>query len=144
MVERGIEALRRWHGHVDQYLIGVWPYSLTPEILTLLKRAADRAGDLVQTGPGYTTWTIHKDGELIAALHCARTADGEAVEIVLAGGRGAAGWLEPAIAKIAAWATDEGCSVLRVHGRKGWWRYGRNTGWRIIEHGNVMSFERSL
>ena len=102
-------------------LVGSWPYPLTDDIIALLQPAADLGGERIEYGPGWTTWTVHDDLKLVGAAHCRRTTD-RAVEVVLVGGHGFRDWIGPLDERIGAWARDEGATVLRAFGRRGWAR----------------------
>lgn len=126
-------------------LVGIWPDAQHspswPGIEALLRPAADRGGVAIEHGPGWHVWTVHRNGELIAAANVRRTVD-DAVEVVLVGGCGFREWLGPLDARIGEWARDEGATCLRAYGRSGW---ARVLGWRVIgrKHG-FTGYERLL
>lgn len=121
-------------------LIGIWPLTLTDEIIAFLKPAADLGGETIQHGPGWTCWTIHDGDELIGAAHCRRTVD-HAVEVVLVGGVRSKEWIGRLDELIGAWARDEGALCLRAYGRRGWARVLQ--GWSA-SHGHITEYRREL
>lgn len=124
-------------------LVGVWPYSLTDEIVALLQPAADLGGETIEYGPGWTTWTVHDGTDLVGAAHCRRTVD-HAVEVVLVGGHGFRDWIDLLDERIGAWARDEGATVLRAFGRRGWARVLSEQGWSVMPGERVTIYERDI
>lgn len=125
-------------------LVGIWPYPLTNEIIALLKSAADPAGVEIEYGPGWHTWTIHDGSDLLGAAHIRRTTE-RVVEVHLVGGREAHRWLAELDARIGAFARDEGATVLRAFGRRGWARLLTKQGWAMLPlDDGGMAYERGL
>lgn len=125
-------------------VIGLWPNPLTNEIITLLKRAADPAGVEIEYGPGWHTWTIHDERELLGAAHTRRTTE-RIVEVHLVGGREPERWLAELDAQIGAFARDEGAIALRAFGRRGWARLLKKQGWAMLPlDDGGMAYERGL
>lgn len=124
-------------------LVGSWPLPLTDEIIALLQPAADLGGERIEHGPGWTTWTVHDGPKLVGAAHCRRTVD-HAVEVVLVGGSGFRDWIGLLDERIGAWARDEGATVLRAFGRRGWARVLSEQGWSVTSGGRVTIYERGL
>lgn len=87
-------------------------------------------------------WTVHRDGELIAAA-TGRLTEDELGEIILCGGRGASEWARPLADRMCDWFRDEGMIAARIYGRPGWKRI--LTGWTAIGGSNGFTwFERPL
>lgn len=124
-------------------VVGIWPHAITKEIAELLQPAADLAGEQIDTGPGWTVWTVHRDGGLIGAANVRRTVD-RAVEVVLVGGRDSKDWIGRLDELIGEWARDEGAIVLRAYGRVGWVRVLTRQGWKATERDRVTEYERAL
>ncbi len=132
-------------GGSDALMIGTYPDAQEskdwPAIEALLRPAAERGGITIEQGPAWTVWTVHRDGELIAAANVRRTVDREA-EVTLIGGKGFREWLKPLDEMIGRWANQEGCKRLIACGRRGWTKH---LGWRIVgQERGVASFERDL
>lgn len=125
-----------------ELLVGIWPLPLTDDIIALLQPAADLAGEEIEHGPGWTTWTVH-DPELIGAAHVRRTTD-RAVEVVLVGGKAFREWIGPLDDLIGRWARDEGATCLRAFGRRGWVPVLTKQGWSVASQGRVTAYVREL
>lgn len=132
-------------GGSDALMIGTYPDAQQskdwPTIEALLRPAADRGGIDIEQGPAWTVWTVHRNGELIAAANVRRTVDREA-EVTLIGGKGFREWLKPLDEMIGLWASEERCTKLVACGRLGW---SKHLGWDITAaQGNFAAYERSL
>jgi hypothetical protein len=111
---------------------GVWE-----KVCPLLDPAIRRSGGLYEpddvkalvTGGGWSLWLAGDDKAVCAAWttvvkHFPR---GKVLEIPFAGGAGAEGWYEQALAETDKFAREMGCDRLRCAGRKGWARMGYRT-----------------
>lgn len=125
--------------------IGIYPDAQNsaewPEIEAFLRPAAVMGGLDIEQGPGWTVWTVHKEGVLVAAANVRRTVNKEA-EVTLVGGNGFREWIKPLDDMIGKWAKEEGCHKLVSCGRKGW---SKVLGWSIVgERNGFAAYERSL
>lgn len=74
-------------------------------------------------------WTVHRDGELLAACVARLTVD-RIGEIVLCGGRDPREWASKLADAICRWFREEGMILARIYGRKGWGRLLKD--WRVM------------
>lgn len=123
-------------------LVGIWPFGVTDEVRALLQPAAELAGEPIEEGVAWTTWTVHRGGEMIGAAQVRRTVD-RSVDVVFVGGRDSKEWIGRLDRLIGEWAVAEGASKLTAQGRAGWVRV--LTDWNVIERrGRWAAYERLL
>lgn len=125
-------------------IIGIVPDPLRhpdwPQIKAFLEPAAQRGGGEVYRDR-WAVWAVYGP-ELIGAA-TAHLAEGGWGEVILVGGVNHKRWIGRLDRKIGNWLHDEGMTVVRAYGRKGWRKVLKD--WTVIgEKDGITAYERPL
>ena len=129
----------------ESLVIGIVPdpqnHADWSQIEAFLEPAAKRGGvPLLEENE--TVWVAY-DGPALQAVMTARLTESGAGEVVLVGGRDCRRWVAPMYQLIGQWMADEGMTVQRAYGRRGWIRILKD--WTVIgDRDGVIAYERHL